>query len=87
MELRDIHIRKEKIIHFHNYPRCPKMNAFIERFNRAIQEESIDWQRQLLANDLKKFNLEPMDWLLWYNNKRPRWLLVAGAEIAPTIYY
>lgn len=69
------YIHKEKIVHFHNYPRCPKMNAYIERFNRTIQEEFIDWHRQLLADDLNGFNHKLMDWLLWYNTKRPHWSL------------
>jgi len=69
------HIEKEKIVHFHNYPRCPKMNAFIERFNRTIQEEFIDWHRQLLADSLDGFNHKLIDWLLWYNTKRPHWSL------------
>jgi hypothetical protein len=25
--------------HYHTYPKCPKMNAHLERFNRTIQEE------------------------------------------------
>lgn len=69
------HIVKEKIIHFHNYPRCPKMNAYIERFNRTIQEEFINWNRQLLSSNLNKFNHKLIDWLLWYNTKRPHWSL------------
>jgi len=69
------HLVKEKIIHFHNYPRCPKMNAYVERFNRTIQEEFINWHRQLLAGCLEKFNRKLIDWLLWYNTKRPHWSL------------
>lgn len=59
------------IVHFHTYPRCPKMNAHIERFNRTIQEEYIDWHLQTLAFDIEKFNLDLKAWIDWYNNKRP----------------
>lgn len=69
------YIEKKKIIHFHNYPRCPKMNAFIERFNRTIQEEFINWKKQILAYDLDRFNHLLMNWLIWYNTKRPHWSL------------
>ena len=69
------YIIKEKIVHFHNYPKCPKMNAYIERFNRTIQEEFINWHRQLLADNLNGFNRKLIDWLLWYNTKRPHWSL------------
>ena len=57
------------LVHFHTYPRTPKMNAHVERFNKTIQEEYIDYHLHELA-DPKKFNLNLMDWLIWYNAKR-----------------
>jgi transposase InsO family protein len=61
------------IIHFHTYPRSPKMNAEIERFNRTLSEAFIQGRRALLADDLPAFNHALMDWLLWYNTRRPHW--------------
>jgi transposase InsO family protein len=63
------------LIHFHTYPRCPKMNAEIERFNRTIVEAFVNRNRQLLAYDLEAFNRKLMDWLVWYNTRRPHWSL------------
>ena len=63
----------EGIIHFHAYPRSPKMNAEIERFNRTLSEAFIASRRDLLAYSLEAFNRELMDWLLWYNSRRPHW--------------
>ena len=63
------------IIHFHTYPRSPKMNSEIERFNRTLVEAFINTHRQLLAYDLDEFNRQLMDWLLWYNTRRPHWSL------------
>ena len=51
------------------------MNGKIERYNRTIQEEFADWHLDDLAYDLKRFNNDLMDWLLWYNTKRPHWSL------------
>jgi hypothetical protein len=34
------------------YPKCPKMNAHAERFNRTIQEEFIEFHRDLRLEDL-----------------------------------
>ena len=65
------YLEKEKIIHFHNYPRCPKMNAYIERFNRTIQEQFINWHLMSLRDDISTFNKNLMDWLIWYDTKRP----------------
>jgi transposase InsO family protein len=59
------------LTHFHTYPRSPKMNPFIERFNRTISEDFIMRNRPLLRDDVHAFNLKLVDWLLWYNTKRP----------------
>ena len=66
-------LSKEGIVHFHTYPRTPKMNAEIERFNRTLSEAFIQYHRKLLAHDLEEFNRKLMDWLLWYNTRRPHW--------------
>ena len=59
------------ITHYHTYPRCPKMNAHVERFNRTLSEDFIALHRSLLAADIKRFNDLLIDWLLWYNTERP----------------
>lgn len=64
---------KEKIVHFHAYPRTPKMQSEVERFNRTLSEAFISQNRHLLAYDPDEFNRKLMDWLLWYNTRRPHW--------------
>ena len=64
---------KENIIHFHSYPRTPKMQSEIERFNRTLSEAFISHYRHLLAYDIESFNRKLMDWLIWYNTRRPHW--------------
>ena len=64
---------KEGIIHFHAYPRTPKMQSEIERFNRTLSEAFIMPNRYLLAYDIEEFNRRLMQWLLWYNTRRPHW--------------
>ncbi len=59
------------IVHFHTYPRCPKMNCHVERFNRTLSEDFIVFNRGLLRDDLHRFNEALIDWLLWYNTERP----------------
>jgi transposase InsO family protein len=63
------------IKHYWNYPRSPKMNAKIERYNRTIQEEFVDYHLDDMAYDLNSFNYQLMDYLLWYNTERPHWTL------------
>lgn len=58
------------LTHYHTYPRTPKMNAHVERFNRTIQEDFVDYHAYDLM-DLKIFNRKLMEWLIWYNTERP----------------
>lgn len=66
-------LNKEGIVHFHAYPRTPKMQSEIERFNRTLSEAFIMPNRFLLAYDIDEFNRRLMQWLLWYNTRRPHW--------------
>lgn len=59
------------IVQYHTYPRTPKMNAHIERFNRTISEDFVEERRLLLVSDIDRFNEEMVVWLLWYNSERP----------------
>ena len=67
--------KEEGITHFHTYPRSPKMNAHIERFNRTLDEEFLHSHRALLRDDVSAFNHALVDWLLWYNGERPHYAL------------
>ena len=63
-ELKNLHL-----IHYHTYPKMPKMNAHCERFNRTLQEEFIDYHtEELLAPQV--FNSQLVHYLIWYNTKR-----------------
>jgi transposase InsO family protein len=63
-------LEKETLIHWYTYPKTPKMNAHCERFNRTIQEEFVDWNAHLLQ-DPSQFNRRMVDYLVWFNTKRP----------------
>ena len=63
-KLRELHLT-----HYHTYPKTPKMNAHVERFNRTIQDEFIDWHvSDLLHPEL--FNRKLIDYLIFYNTER-----------------
>ena len=57
------------LTHYHTYPRTPKMNAHIERFNRTIQDEFIDYNTYYLLNP-DEFNQKLIDYLVFYNIDR-----------------
>ena len=59
------------LTHFHTYPRTPKMNAHVERFNRTLDEEFLRYNRALMRDNVRVLNERLVDWLLWYNGERP----------------
>ena len=68
------YLKEKKTIHYWNYPGQPYKNGHIEKYNRTIQEEFVDWNEILLENP-NEFNKKLMDWLIWYNTKRYHWSL------------
>ncbi len=71
------------IPHFWNYPRYPKGNAYVERFNRTIQEELLVYHKEDLLDNLDHVNGMLVDWLVWYNRDRPH----AGLRQQPPLTY
>jgi len=62
-------LKKLHLTHYHTYPKTPRMNAHVERFNRTIQEDWIDWHLAELK-DPDVFNRSLMDYLIFYNTLR-----------------
>jgi len=67
----DQYLTKKRIKHLFIYPRCPKINGYVERANRALQKEFINWNIDLALTDINLFNRELIDYLIWYNTIRP----------------
>jgi len=63
------HLTKKGIKHYFIYPRCPRINGVIERFNRTLQEEFVDPNLNLIHNQ-KEFSRRLADYLIFYNTKR-----------------
>jgi len=74
-------LRKRGIVHFYTYPRDPQSNGHIERFNRTVEEHFIEWKADMVS-DVKEFNRQLMDYLIWYNTKKPHSALDRDAPLA-----
>lgn len=68
------------LLHYHTYPKCPKMNAHMERFNRTIQEEFANYHTGALLF-IDNFNRLLIDWLDWYNTRRVHYAF--GNKLSP----
>ena len=62
-------LKELHLTHYHTYPKTPKMNAHVERFNRTIQDDWIDWHLYELREP-DTFNRSLMDYLIFYNTER-----------------
>jgi len=58
------------ITHFFNYPHHPQSNGHVERFQRTLRRQYLQWCEEDPAN-IASFNQELVRWLLWYNTQRP----------------
>ena len=67
-------LKQDGIKQVFSYPRCPKINAYVERFNRTIKEEFID-ENAILFREKELFNNLLSDWLIYYNLERPHFSL------------
>lgn len=63
-------LSRDNIPHFFSYPNCPKINSYVERYNRTIQEEFIDNHLDII-HDKPLFNQKLADYLIFYNTQRP----------------
>ena len=63
-----------------SYPRCSKINAYIERFNRTLREEFIDVNGVLIKGK-EDFDTILINWLFYYNSKRPHFSLNLKAPL------
>lgn len=68
------YLEQRKTIHYWNYPKQPYKNGHVEKYNRTIQEEFVDWN-EILLEDVNQFNRKLMEWLIWYNTDRYHWSL------------
>ena len=66
----DAYLNTMQIEHRFSYPRCPKINSCVERYNRTIKDEFVA-QNLDVIHDLRLFRQRLADYLIFYNCIRP----------------
>ena len=79
----DQQLETDNIPHLFIYPRCPKIDSFIERYNRTVQEEFIDNNLDIIHNK-SLFHKKLADWNIYYDCDRRHYSL--GLK-SPLQYY
>lgn len=69
LKLFDKQLEIDNIPHLFIYPHCPQIDTFIERYNRTIQEEFLDYHLDEIV-DVAQGNTLLVDWNLYYNTQR-----------------
>jgi len=66
----DSKLTSDGVPHFFIYPRCPKIDTYIERYNRTLQDEFIDPNLETI-HDKGVFWKRLNEYLIYYNTERP----------------
>jgi transposase InsO family protein len=71
----DDYLKQKKIPHIFSYPRCPKINSVVERYQRTLKEEFIEPNMEDYPSNLGEY-------LVFYNCVRPHKSLGLKSPIA-----
>jgi putative transposase len=64
-------IQQLKLKHLWSYPKSPKTQGYVERFNWTLQDEFINYQIDKVTYAPQRFDLALLEWLHYYNAIRP----------------
>lgn len=76
----DSYLGTLEIEHRFSYPRCPKINSCVERYNRTIKDEFVAQNLEVI-HDLRLFRQRLAEYLIFYNCIRPHKSLSNKAPI------
>jgi putative transposase len=66
----DAYLKQREIPHYFSYPRCPRINGCVKRFNRTLKEKFVDNNLDVI-DDMKTFRERLAEYLVLYNTERP----------------
>ena len=66
----DEYLKSQHIPHYFSYPRCPKINGCVERYNRTLKEEFI-YNNLDSVDNIEIFRQRLAEYLIFYNTERP----------------
>jgi len=67
----DTAVSELKLLHLWSPPKTPKVHSHVERFNKTVQEEFINYHLDTANMYPDHFTKLLEEWMNWYNHKRP----------------
>lgn len=67
----DAAVTELKLLHLWSLPKTPRVHGQVERFNKTVQEEFINYHLDIVDTHSEEFTRLLNEWLAWYNHKRP----------------
>lgn len=64
-------LKQLHIAQLNSYPRTPKTQGYVERFNWTLQDECLAYHIDMVLEDKTLLDQKVNQWLEWYNTKRP----------------
>jgi len=64
-------VKQLTIKHLWSYPKKPKTNGYVERFNWTVQDEFINYEIDTATYNLSLFDKKLQEWVEYYNQIRP----------------
>lgn len=65
------YLERQGLVHVFIYPHSPKVNGFVERFNRTFQDQYVNQCDALWLDDSQEAHSKLNRYLNWYNTVRP----------------
>ncbi len=65
------YLEEKGLTHVFTYPHSPKVNGFVERFNRTFQDQYVNQCDALWSDDSQRAHSKLNSYLNWYNTVRP----------------
>ena len=79
------YLKQQSVKHYYSYPKSPKSNAYVERFNRSIQEEFVEYNLEYVY-EIDEFNSKLCEYLIFFNGVRPHYGVNMKSPLAYLVF-
>lgn len=67
----DLAVEELSLTHLRSYPKRPKTQGYVERFNWTLQDEFVNYHVDTILEGVALFDYKLEEWMKYYNHTRP----------------